>query len=1640
MAEINNNFLRSKMNKDLDDRLVPNGEYRNAVGINISQSEGPNVGALEVVPGNKDVFSLANDMRFIGRFDDEINNTIYFFATDHSGSSEAPPSSTHQIIKWVQGSPNPEILVDGYFLNFSQDNIITGVSLLETQLFFTDNRNQPRVIDVTKPFGYYTKEEHVSVAKFSPYESISVLQSRTETVTSFSAPSSISLSSVGGASDDDRVKVGDIIYNVTQNAEYGHVQSVDYTTNTIVSDKELTNASQQAPSYSLAKVPVSSDEIRLSRSTMSDESDTPNWPGDPDFLEDKFARFSYRFKYENNEYSLVAPWTQPIFIPKQFGFFAEKIYGGATIGSDPENEQNAFRSTILNWFDNRVNQVGLYIPFPSNQPVIDYKIKEIELLYKKSDSVQQQVLERVPIDQVTFDAYKPEKNYYKYIYQSRKPYRTLPESVTTRVSDKVPVRALSQEIISNRVVYGNFDDRWDPPAIEYTTQSGPRSSEFSDDVAEYPNHTLKQNRNYTIGVVLYDKYGRASSVITSNIPDVPGDKISTLYHKYKTEGDVGYGGFDGVYKVYDWLGDSLRINFQNPIPEFPVNNYPGAYAEGTIFTLDTGNTTAITTTAPYTYIIVGGDFTAEMPVNNYLRGYHVDYTKIISSTFAGGATEIITEHQIADIYNYTGGYPGLGTEEPKRAYKINPAGWYSFRIVVQQQEQDYYNVYLPGLTNGYPWDGNKLVPTFTSSYPINELFPQGVNKILTTSLISDNINKIPRDLSEVGPDQEQYRSSSTKLFLRVKNTDKLFNITRQATGSGYSDGTDISTTGGSGSGLTVNITTIPGGAVETVGIYELGYGYQDGDVIAISGGNGGATAELTSEDKRNQLYFPGRTDHYVAQIGKQQELLNAGGDGGITNVLSDYIPFDGYYSSESNPFVAVIELNNTDPTDLGVTYQQWFSTRPTLPRLAVYETEPFESVLDIYWETSTNGLISDLNDLVLTTFDGVFGLTEFSTNFREKIDYVSTPQAVTDVFYAIDSTGGNASGFVIDIIEVTDGDGTIIQTQSTPAADKTFTIQQTTFPSGDELQIFCQKNFTYRDTSYAIDVYTVKMQFTLSGETTIQERVIRLKNDPPQFQLTATTSGIDIYNILDTAKDVTPVVGLINGSEPFTDPFPENRIVQLNFEIVNEQKVAPGTTVGTNIFTVDPITWNAADGAGESFLRVNETLTTPGDQYVMTLRATDASQGVGFEVEERTIAVNIGSGPRFGSGPGTALESLATQSNSWSCSPNQPVRTFNVFKGFLRDGNPGCIVPCFSQYNNPQPGYYSNPYPFGQPFKIPLAESKTSGFYTVQNLNVNQTDLEAEVISSIVNPGTGYDLGTQLNVTGGSGLNMTVNITGVDGSGGITGIEIANSGTLAGNFGTGPTGYVNGDEVTIIQVGSGNDAVIELDGGITSNAFVVSYEVITPYPVTSAGNDYQFSPVGTATKQDFEIIHKYRQNSGACDGNIPLNSFTPDYNATAGVGDPTKGYLTFSLPAGNPLSSYTKSIEHVITNIFKESQKNASIMDTIAGSSMGYCLTTPSTKDFPIIQGTVYFRIKLKAYDPTGKIFGSTTNGGTLVDYTGNPLGWNYYDNNKVLAEDVLGMVFSDMQSSWTTYGCQLGINDPRFLKLFDCGNPNTCV
>ena len=44
MANIQRNFIRGRMNKSLDERLVPNGEYIDALNVRLGSTEGSEIG------------------------------------------------------------------------------------------------------------------------------------------------------------------------------------------------------------------------------------------------------------------------------------------------------------------------------------------------------------------------------------------------------------------------------------------------------------------------------------------------------------------------------------------------------------------------------------------------------------------------------------------------------------------------------------------------------------------------------------------------------------------------------------------------------------------------------------------------------------------------------------------------------------------------------------------------------------------------------------------------------------------------------------------------------------------------------------------------------------------------------------------------------------------------------------------------------------------------------------------------------------------------------------------------------------------------------------------------------------------------------------------------------------------------------------------------------------------------------------------------------------------------------------------------------------------------------------------------------------------------------------------------------------
>ena len=88
MAEIKHNFAKGKMNKDVDERLVSKGEYRDAMNVQVSTSEGSDVGTIQNILGNQEVNmpSISSNSICVGSIADEKNDAFYWLVKELDGS------------------------------------------------------------------------------------------------------------------------------------------------------------------------------------------------------------------------------------------------------------------------------------------------------------------------------------------------------------------------------------------------------------------------------------------------------------------------------------------------------------------------------------------------------------------------------------------------------------------------------------------------------------------------------------------------------------------------------------------------------------------------------------------------------------------------------------------------------------------------------------------------------------------------------------------------------------------------------------------------------------------------------------------------------------------------------------------------------------------------------------------------------------------------------------------------------------------------------------------------------------------------------------------------------------------------------------------------------------------------------------------------------------------------------------------------------------------------------------------------------------------------------------------------------------------------------------------------------------------
>ena len=1141
--EIKNTFLKSKMNKDLDDRILTNGEYRDARNISVGRSEDNDVGALENIIGNDLVAGtdIGNGLTIIGVKTDNSTDKLFIFLTDYTdpnvaNPTNAPSTSKHYIYSYNNATKQYTRLVQGEFLNFSTTNRIVGINLLEDLLFWTDDRNQPRKINVNFARAYepgqisigedyYTQEHQISVAKYNPYKSIQLYNRADLLVRSGATQTQFTIDGHRRAELIDFIGATVVCAEtipITQGTDYIKVVS-------IFNSLTTPNITTITVSSAMQAAPAPNDFVSLIKSTMSNKNSDSQWPGDPDFLEDKFVRFSYRFKFDDNEYSIMAPFTQIAYIPKQNGYFLSG------------DENAAYQSTVVSFMENSIQNIGLIIPLPAsaNRLLRDYKVSEIEILFRESDAVAVKVLESVSIGEVS--GVSGNNNYYTYEYQSRKPYRTLPEAQTVRVYDKVPVRALAQESSGNRIIYGNFRDKHTPPAsINYNCRVAPKSSTGAyNNWVEYPNSSVKRNRNYQIGFVLSDKFGRQSPVILSSVDN-------------GTSGPGGFYSGSTIYSSYDinpadtnpstWFGDALQVLVNQPISS-EINlaaGTPGLYAikqqetsTGEGFAITDGFASAgvspiTNTTWTFTLDVANYPNNGNVPQEgNSLRGAYEDFVKVTNVTGPSPTNEYVvtTTGRVSDTYLRTINL-APNTPDLKFAYVINDLGWYSYKIVVKQTEQEYYNVYLPGILNGYP--GQDVDGEENGPFPTNEL-----NLTAHTVLLNDNINKVPRDLSEVGPDQKQFRSSAV-----------LYGV------------------------VTNIMNTTSGSSPEDADPFNTQY-YPRLDYTG-----------------RNALSHTATTIATAKDLDMGYSLLSGDGTGpGNPSALDGNLVF---YQIDTNPLIARIST-----TEKSIGWPAELSPNPSAgiekewnmqPYLAIYETAPTESLLNIYWETTSEGLIVDLNSEVASTNSGVAGFVDVVWEFKE--DITKNTPVTLGFFSPIDNQGQlyavPPSG---ELVSVSNSEGSVGFFQLVPG-------EENTVNEGKFQIVYTGDGIVFTEESIFTDVYTFLIRMTTStgeiSEITLggePEGEGALQNVAPSFN----TLG----NIAKTQDTITLIPGAsFSNAENGTSLGPPSNKQDLVFSFYG--------TGGVDL----PSSWQMVPESGELTQLPNEV---PIGEYDVTIRVTDVN-------------------------------------------------------------------------------------------------------------------------------------------------------------------------------------------------------------------------------------------------------------------------------------------------------------------------------------------------------------------------------------------------------------------------------------------------
>ena len=615
MPEMKRSFVKAKMNKDVDERTLPPGEYRDALNVQVATSDTGDSGALQNIMGNAKVTNVVQGGSYVSASGDTcvgmVKNTstdkIYYFisslnlegsvskdyileydtingklryvfvdiwrvaitpgvindvaaisVTGNKAIRKGMKLGSDTSITVTHATPTSITLSSGittttgqeiFFvservLEFPTTGLVTGINILDDTLFWTDNATEPKRVNITKSFkgtggqtSYpafrpgssiyrqvfngdtpdfhtrfvkdnsdvpgglevlidegngsesnfqveYVKRSDITVIRKAPTQALNVEMSTTiiprqgdtegiisgaviwngshpvgETITGLEFNNPMSFL------EDDIVLFSVIGGGAGSNGEY------DVMARVISSNVENPDSDPQSTGFKFLVLSISAEL----------DSSFNDWRVDLDegqaVLEDKFVRFSYRYKYQDGEYSTFAPWSEIAFLPGEYNYFAQEGYNKG--------------------MSNSLHNIKLKNYVPADVPL---GVAEIDLLYKETNNPTVYTVKTVEPTDTT------------YVLETDLVHAVVPSNQLIRPWDNVPRQALAQEVSANRIIYGNYLQNY---TVEKDPEIRSRINSVPVDLLENGVSSIKSLREYQIGVVFSDEYGRETPVLTN---------------------------------------------------------------------------------------------------------------------------------------------------------------------------------------------------------------------------------------------------------------------------------------------------------------------------------------------------------------------------------------------------------------------------------------------------------------------------------------------------------------------------------------------------------------------------------------------------------------------------------------------------------------------------------------------------------------------------------------------------------------------------------------------------------------------------------------------------------------------------------------------------------------------------------------------------------------------------------------------------------------------------------------------------------------------------------------------------------------------------------------------------------------------